>query len=158
MNNNETIARYMGFKKGSEVRTDGNFSEVWFAPGGNTHVYLYFTTDWNWLVPVIVKIIKEALFPYLTFNIPQSLDMNEVVQNVVDYIKKKEAENREKLNWVKVDENNPWPKSKEEFLTRNDNQGGVLNLVSWRVSTGSYVSKGEYVSPANLGTHYLILP
>lgn len=146
----------MGYKRGSEVRTDGNFSDTWFAPDGNNYVYLKFTTDWNWLIPVIIQIGSEAFFPMPTMDVPSSI--GNTVQRVVNYITKVNSHAPRRLEWVEVNESTPWPKSEDEFLTRNDNQGGTLKLVSWRVSTGSYVSKGQYVSHANLGTHYLMLP
>ena len=48
------------------------------------------------------------------------------------------------------------PKDGTEFLTKNLNQGGVLELVSWNTIHGYWQSKGKAISMQ--ATHWLVVP
>lgn len=62
------------------------------------------------------------------------------------------------LQWVRADGQNPFPRISNEFVMRNDHQGGVLTLVSWNSIHSHFQTKGEVILPSRMGTHFLILP
>jgi len=49
----------------------------------------------------------------------------------------------------------PFPKTGEEFLTRNANQNGNLKLMNWNTIHNHWESKGKYVYLGTMPTHWL---
>jgi len=59
--------------------------------------------------------------------------------------------------WVEITETTPIPKQVNEFLVRNDNQGGTLKLVCWNPIHGHFQTKGGPLLNSNIGTHFFII-
>ena len=56
-------------------------------------------------------------------------------------------------DWISV-EDEPLPKSTDEFLTLNKNCGNCLQLIRWNSIHNHFQNKGEYVAECNAGTHW----
>lgn len=53
----------------------------------------------------------------------------------------------------------PLPKSKKEFLVRNDRQGGVKTLIYWNNIHNKYYTKGQAIlNIDNYATHWIKIP
>ncbi len=50
------------------------------------------------------------------------------------------------------------PKDGKEYLTKNNLQGGVKQLISWNTIHGYYQNKGVRVYEGNAGTHWMEIP
>ena len=59
----------------------------------------------------------------------------------------------EVFNWVKVSDIEI-PKDGQEYLVKNENQGGVLSLIKYNRVHNHYESKGKWVPLGVLGTHW----
>jgi hypothetical protein len=68
---NKLIAEFMGMKKGHPDPNERRWENDWFEslnPGGgefesgNRHKYLFFDSEWNWLMPVVEKIESMKYF------------------------------------------------------------------------------------------------
>lgn len=55
--------------------------------------------------------------------------------------------------WIPIEEEKI-PKDGKEYITKNNNQGGVLSLISWDIIHKHYRCKSEYVFEGNAGTHW----
>ena len=55
--------------------------------------------------------------------------------------------------WIPVEQESI-PKDGKEYITRNDKQGGIYNLISWNIFNKHYQNKGEYIAEGNAGTHW----
>lgn len=58
--------------------------------------------------------------------------------------------------WIEITEITPIPKQVNEFLIRNDWQGGTLKLVSWNPIHRHFQSKGEVLTGI-IGTHFFLI-
>jgi len=61
------------------------------------------------------------------------------------------------MNWVKINSHSDFPKTTSEFLTRNDNQGGTLELVYYDRVHNCFRTKGNRLLPNEMGTHYCLI-
>ena len=61
------------------------------------------------------------------------------------------------MNWIEVEENEI-PKDGKEYLTRNELQGGVLQLISWDKLHKCYKNKGDVRIGKNVGSQWFKIP
>lgn len=59
--------------------------------------------------------------------------------------------------WINV-EDKSIPRQGNEFLTRNDNQGGTFLLIRWNNLHKHFLNKADYISESNAGTHWMQIP
>ena len=60
--------------------------------------------------------------------------------------------------WTPISAQNPAPKTKKEFLVRNDLQGGTIRIIYYNAIYSLFHEKGLAVSEASMGTHYFLIP
>ncbi len=61
------------------------------------------------------------------------------------------------MKWISI-KDKEIPKDGEEYITRNELQGGSLQLIYWDKIHNVYKSKGEVRIGANTGSHWLAIP
>ena len=61
------------------------------------------------------------------------------------------------MKWINV-KDKPIPRDGKEYLTKNDNQMGTLQLIYWNNIYNYFNNKGEYISEENAGTHWIKIP
>jgi hypothetical protein len=88
MENNKLIAEFMGFQQTSIGWYD---AEEYLHEKDNTFDTLKFDVDWNWLMPVVEKILDISL----------DLDSMEMYYNITDAIPKIESTYNEVVEFIK---------------------------------------------------------
>ena len=57
--NNKLIAEFMGLKQGKDINKP-RWKDDWFENlSGRRHTHLHFDNDWDWLMPVIAKLVDD---------------------------------------------------------------------------------------------------
>lgn len=88
MEDNKLIAEFMGY---SQPHPDYPTSTYWYKEGEAPLTILLFDTDWNWLMPVVEKIL----------NISLELDSMEAYYNITDSVPNIEQTHEAVVEFIK---------------------------------------------------------